>query len=863
MKKDKAVRKAEFRAALKRGLKSLIGPIIACVIILIGILVVMFYQEEEEAEEIIRVNAYDGAEEEVILESDRLKFVMDATTTQFYVEDKKSGAIWYSNPTDSDSDTIAQTAEKGALKSTLVLTYSTINGVDTIFDNYTYSMKNQIYDIEKGEDYVTINYSLGDTQKEFVIPPVIVEEDMLAYRANMNPGEASLLDNYYVRYDINNLGKKDNKEELLSFYPIMETNVIYVLRDSTRDNMRSKFQQMFEAAGYTYEAYLADKELDLKVKSSDKPVFNVQMTYRLDGDDLIVEIPMDKLEFKEEYPMLYLSVLPYFGAGGKNDEGYLMVPEGGGSIINFNNGKTAQNSYYANVYGWDYATARKAVVHETKAYFNAFGVANGDSSYLCVIEESAPYAAIQANVSGKVNSYNSVNALYNIMTREQYDVGTIYNGNMYIYNENPLTGSLKQRYTFIDSNSYVDMAKEYEKYLLKKYDGYLTLNDDTSTPVALEVLGAVDKVRQVMGIPVSRPHKLTTYKEAQDIVQELNADGIDNLSVKLSGWMNGGVKQQVLNKVKPISELGGKKNLKNLIASSNEDGIDFYLNGMTNYAKDSNILDGFMVFTDAARFASKEKAELWEYSTTTFGQATWTDTYYLLRYDLIMKGIDTMYETASKYKAGVSFEDIGKDLSSDYKKNGYHNRQDVMEAHAQALKEADDAGAKTMINMGNDYAVPYVDFVTNMDLADSGYTIIDYEVPFYQLAIHGYVNYTDESLNLTQNMEEVLLRSAEFGAGLSFTVMEETAFALQKTLYTEYFAADYALWHDKILDIYTKYNDQLGHTFNQKMVNHEVLAEEITCTTYEDGTKVYVNYREQDYTVNGVTIPARDYVVRK
>ncbi|MBQ7926807.1 MAG: hypothetical protein IJ335_11020 [Lachnospiraceae bacterium] len=631
MKKDKAVRKAEFRAALKRGLKSLIGPIIACVIILIGILVVMFYQEEEEAEEIIRVNAYDGAEEEVILESDRLKFVMDATTTQFYVEDKKSGAIWYSNPTDSDSDTIAQTAEKGALKSTLVLTYSTINGVDTIFDNYTYSMKNQIYDIEKGEDYVTINYSLGDTQKEFVIPPVIVEEDMLAYRANMNPGEASLLDNYYVRYDINNLGKKDNKEELLSFYPIMETNVIYVLRDSTRDNMRSKFQQMFEAAGYTYEAYLADKELDLKVKSSDKPVFNVQMTYRLDGDDLIVEIPMDKLEFKEEYPMLYLSVLPYFGAGGKNDEGYLMVPEGGGSIINFNNGKTAQNSYYANVYGWDYATARKAVVHETKAYFNAFGVANGDSSYLCVIEESAPYAAIQANVSGKVNSYNSVNALYNIMTREQYDVGTIYNGNMYIYNENPLTGSLKQRYTFIDSNSYVDMAKEYEKYLLKKYDGYLTLNDDTSTPVALEVLGAVDKVRQVMGIPVSRPHKLTTYKEAQDIVQELNADGIDNLSVKLSGWMNGGVKQQVLNKVKPISELGGKKNLKNLIASSNEDGIDFYLNGMTNYAKDSNILDGFMVFTDAARFASKEKAELWEYSTTNFGQATWTDPYYLLR----------------------------------------------------------------------------------------------------------------------------------------------------------------------------------------------------------------------------------------
>ena len=52
------------------------------------------------------------------------------------------------------------------------------------------------------------------------------------------------------------------------------------------------------------------------------------------------------------------------------------------------------------------------------------------------------------------------------------------------------------------------------------------------------------------------------------------------------------------------------------------------------------------------------------------------------------------------------------------------------------------------------------------------YTIIDRHVPIYQMALHGFVDYTDESLNLTQNMEEVLLNSAEYGAGLSFTLME-------------------------------------------------------------------------------------------
>ncbi len=868
MKKDKAVRKAEFKAAVKKKLKSMIGPLILLAIILIGVLVIALYQEEEEVEEIIKVNAYEGTEDPISMENDRLKFVMDPTTTQFYVEDKKSGMIWTSNPEGAKNDTIAQTAEKANLQSTLVLTYSNINGVDVVHSNYQYSMENQIYEIEQGTDeqgqFIKIFYSIGDTEKEYVIPPVIPVDEMEALLANISKSDAVLIDMYYQKFDINNLGKNDNKEELLSYYPVLAEGPVYVLRDGTKENMRNKFQQLFEQAGYTYEEYLAHKELNLKESVSEKPVFNVNMIYRLDGEDLIVEIPMEEMEYKEEYPIKTLSVLPYFGCGSKEEDGYMLVPEGGGAVINFNNGKVAQNSYYANIYGWDYATARKAVVHETRAYYAAFGVAKNDSSYLCIIEEGAPYASVSAGISGKINSYNSVNAQYTIVSREQYDIGTIYNGNMYIYNENPLEGSIKHRYRFVNSEDYVDMANAYNEYLLDSYGDYLSMNDTASTPVAVEIVGAVDKVRQVLGVPVSRPHKLTTFKGAQEMVRELNAGGIDNLSIKLTGWMNGGVKQQVLNKVKLVSELGSTKDFKNLIQTASETGVDFYLNGMTNYAKDSNILDGFLVFSDAARFASKEKAELYEYSDTTFGQRTDLDSYYLLKFDAIMDGVQTMLDTADKYGTGVSFEDIGLDLSSDYKKGAYHSRQNVLEAHAAALRDADAAGTKLMINMGNDYAIPYVDVVTNMDLAGSGYTIIDYEVPFYQMAIHGYVDYTGESLNLTQNMEELLLHSAEYGAGLSFTLMEETAFALQKTLYTEYFAADYSIWDNRVFEIYNEYNEQLGHTFNQRMVDHEVLAEDVTCTTYEDGTKVYVNYRQQDYTVNGVKIPSRDYVaVRK
>ena len=351
---------------------------------------------------------------------------------------------------------------------------------------------------------------------------------------------------------------------------------------------------------------MEDKEKDKQEKVSEKSVFNVSVIYRLDGDDLIVEVPFDDLEYKEDYPIYYLSVLPYFGASGTTDEGFLFVPEGGGALIEFNNGKTSQNSYYSNVYGWDMGQDRDAVVHDTRTYFNVFGESKNDSSFICMLEDGVPYASIQADISGRSHSYNYVNAVYSVLHREQYDVSDRSTQSMFVYEDGTAEGEgIVQRYSFIDSGDYVDMAEDYRSYLKDKYGDYLTVNDDTETPVALEIIGAVDKVKQVFGVPVSSPLELTTYKEAQEMVEELYGEGLSNMSVKLSGWMNGGVQQKMLDSVNLISDLGSKKDLQNMIDSAEEKGIAVYLNGITNYAMDSGITDGFFVYTDAAKFVSK------------------------------------------------------------------------------------------------------------------------------------------------------------------------------------------------------------------------------------------------------------------
>lgn len=865
MKKEKSVRNAEMKAALLRQLKSLIGPFIILAIILSGVLVIAFWEDEVEEQEIIKVNGYDGEETDLILENDELLLTMNSATTQFSLTVKDSGEVWYSNPDGAADDSIALPIEKKKLQSTVLLTYSTQNGVDTLFNNYEYSIAKELYEIETGDDYIKVCYSLGDLDKEYVIPLVIEEERMDAYTSQMGSKESIMISEYYKKYDINKLSKSDaaKKDELIARFPVMETSVIYVLRDTVKDNIKTKMEQFFGEVGYTYEEYLADKEKDTQEKVTDKPVFNVNVVYRLDGDDLIVEIPYDELEYREDYPIYYLSVLPYFGASSTEDEGFLFVPEGGGALISFNNGKTNQNSYYANVYGWDMGQDRDAVVHETRTCFNVFGEAKNNSSFICIMENGASYGSVQADISGRSHGYNFVNAVYGVLHREQYDVSDRINAEMYVYEDQTVPGEgIKQRYCFIDSDNYVDMASEYRSYLENKYADCLQMNDDTQVPVALEIVGAVDKVKQVMGVPVSRPLELTTYKEAQKIVDELYAEGIGNMSVKLTGWMNGGVQQRVLNSAKTISDLGSKKDLQNMILSAADKGVPVYLNGITNYAKDSDIFDGFFVYTDAARFVSKEKSELHKYSAITYSKRESEPAYYLLKADKIYNMMDNLADVSASYNAGVSFDDVGYILSSDFYKKDLTSRQMAMEEQAQKLRELADNGVQITINGGNDYAFAYADLITNMDLEGTEYSIIDKKIPFYQMAIHGYVNYTGEAINLAENTQNELLNAAEYGAGLSFTLMDESAFTLQNTLYTEYFGAEYSAWHDEIVNIYSRYNSELAHVFNQKMVAHEYVKDELTCTTYEDGTKVYVNYSyEEMQALDGTKVPAREYVV--
>lgn len=311
--------------------------------------------------------------------------------------------------------------------------------------------------------------------------------------------------------------------------------------------------------------------------------------------------------------------------------------------------------------------------------------------------------------------------------------------------------------------------------------------------------------------------------------------------------------------------MGGNSALKDLVSYAKSNGIDLYLSGHVENAYDSNIFDGYLQSRDVAKYLSREVVEIPTFSFIYYSDVNESRAqhHFLLRPSVCVSLMQSMADFAKKTGTGVGFEDIGYLLSGDYNLKRTTVRETALSMQTEQLAKIKSEGTPVMLTAGNQYVLPYADIITDMDLEGKYYNLIDYQIPFYQIAIHGLTSYTGGALNLSGDPSEVILKSAECGAGLNFMFMSESADVLQDTEYMEFFGADYNQWKGIATNYYTRYKKEMAGLNNQLITNHERITDKVTATTYENGTVVYVNYGLTDYSDGGITVSARDYLVER
>ena len=401
----------------------------------------------------------------------------------------------------------------------------------------------------------------------------------------------------------------------------------------------------------------------------------IPVQYTLTEDGFQADVVTSEIKGVGSNPYLidYIALLPYFGAGGLNDDGYLFVPDGSGALIQFNNNKQAMQTYSAPVYGNNptVVTTKQDTVKET-VRLPIFGAKVNDHAFLGVITSGDASSTISASTSKKSNSYNFVHATailtdYNLkQIKGDHNAGK--STSSIDYKDNQTEGrNYTVRYFFLEGENanYTGMSNCYRDYLIKNN----MLKDSALADkkyMVVDLVGAVSIKKYVMGVKRPVVTALTTYKDVVEIVKELKTQGVDNLIINYIGAMDSGLNNQVFDKVKPESVLGSKKDFRNMVKYLEEQGVllfletnpvDFYEDGK-GYKENR---DSARTFFDAYAFQYKYFLDTASYNSTS----RWHLLQPVMACELIEKFVSTFEDWNVK---NLSVDRVGDVLYSDYAK---------------------------------------------------------------------------------------------------------------------------------------------------------------------------------------------------
>lgn len=830
----------------------------------------------------------------------------DDQLAEIAVYDKESGEYYFSTPYNyrrvagvSSNDTKNQIAsvmelsyyDNSANRKTL---YSYSDAVaKTSYAETKDEADNIQFTPEAIENGVRFNFNIG-TQKVDSLLPYASEKSV--FEAKILQPMQELADSgseegkeavkkfttYYTLYHYEDLSASLQRS-LSTNYPGILENDFYVLRGVV-DREKKMLSDYVKMGGlYSWEDYYADLELSGYVPEDQSlACFTISVDFTIDNGDLVVNVPTglndkgeDLISYDQtSFTLQSVTLLHYFGCGEYTDDGYVFLPDGSGTVINFNTeGDKKGTSLIKPVYGKDYALGTETSYSNLSqsAYMPVYGLCANDRAYFAIIEKGDAMATIQSESGNFQSSYETVYATftYNTVQKITYGADGKQDGDFTYFNKNSYHGDFRMRFKFLhgDDVSYVDMAKVYREYLLE--NDMLVKSVDTSNgdmPLVLETLGLIDKKTSFFGIVYNKKIPLTTFEDAQSMMDELAGGGVKNIALRYRGWMNGGLNYSVPSKLSIESKLGGKSGFRDLISYMTDKNYTLFPEVDFCVVRRDGTFDGYTTSSDAPKATDR--------STITMTPRNELDNilYILKDYFAISPTSSTKYFKSffNKYTdyttQSVSIGTVGSMLYSDFStgKKATHRQQalDMLNSNVDTYVTGN-GFSRVMVEGGNSYTWNYVTDIVDIPLCDSNTFQADYAVPFMQIVLHGHIQYAGDALNLADDMTDTILKSAEYGANLHFTLSAQNTRELKETVYSNYYTIDFETWKSDVLSLYEKFNRVFASLQNQEIMDHEASRDTqgVYITTYANGTRIAVNYNREPVTVEGKTIAAQDFIV--
>lgn len=704
----------------------------------------------------------------------------------------------------------------------------------------------------------------------------IHENDRFILYANLHSGEAAVEDKEqgYTWYtnpadkQEDGLASGFNKNALLS---------VLTVEYSTDQNVNMTcggYMSSVAKGGLTYR--LEEDGSVIFLFDFPNEAFRIPLRYALEEDRFVAQVLTDGVEEYGVNTMTNIDVMPFFGAGGTEQEGYMLVPDGSGALIYYNNNRLTANTYARELYGFDDGVNDQYVgpysvipVNQSLSqsqYLPVFGVHQGDMGFLAVITGGDARTTIKANVAGKYTSYNTVWGSYRYRT-----VGTVRQ--IQKDGKDKAVGiAEKQIETWEDyeisfyflargKSDYPEMAACYREYL-ERHEGLsqrVKVHEDI--PMYLDLYGYIKKRKSYMGFYMDRKFTMTTVTEANGILDVLFERNIDNMVVKYNYWMKNSYWDKIPISAKTESRVGSRKELLALQKRLEENGGELYLAAdLLNIYKTGN---GVSKYGDVLQSAVNTEQVKYKFLLDSNDFDVQYTPWNLLR----PASVPEFYEklTDNMQEAGyhsVALEAIGELCYSELGTGGMGRNQaaEVLRGAVQGTSEEMDV----MLTGANGYTAALASHIVNAPGGSSGYDIEDVNVPFYQMVLHGYVSYSLDAVNLCANLRDMTLRCMEYGAYPMYSLVgAENVDELIGSTMDQLYSADFNNWADYMEVQYRQLNAVLAGVQDSVVTGHEILDGGVRKVSYENGIEIYVNYGKDAVKLDGLVIESKGYAAVK
>ncbi len=817
--------------------------------------------EYEPGTEFKAINDSTKAVEGMVLvtENENFMLYLKKEDASMAIYDKRNHTTTYSNPQNIDEDTIVNPGNRALLESQLIIDIISVSRQKATYNSKEYAINYNQFSFESIENGFRTVYLFGKTDSPTgIVPTGISNERMEWVFGNLTKAldekEATTIIKYIKnRYILNK-----------------KTDVYEITAGAKGGSVLRKLKEYFATAGYTEEDYVKDME-ETKQEYEIPATISVTLEYRLTDEGLKVVCPTSQIKETGGININKVTILPFFGAAFNTEDGNLIVPNGSGSIIHFNNGKTTSSMYQQFIYGNDplQESYEQAELSE-KARLPIFGIQKEEYGIFAVIEDGAPLASLTAGVSGNIHQYNYANFTFVVRGTDTLAMfGVTGNESSLPLSEKKIYDcNITINYALLEKeeSDYSGMANYYRNKLID--EGKLALlTEAKDIPFYMDVIGGVKRSANFVGVQYLQVFPMTTFEQAKDMVTQFSEANVNNVVMNYQGWMNGGYYHDVVDKLKLVKKLGSKKDISSLKEMLESNGGKLY--GDVAFQEITYISKRYQETKETSRYFAGGY-------TATFGQLSPITTrktaslgyretlYNLISPKFLVRYVDKFANKITDYDfTGIGLRDLGSSLQSDKKRTEVISRLEAEDIVLGQFEKLNELGMDMLISQPNAYALKYADDIINLPTAHNSYYVIDEYIPFYEMLVHGCIDYAGATANLDSayDPEKTVVEMVEAGCAPHFVFTYESASEMKYTGLNRFYATTFDTWKQDAIDIYQKVNEALKPVSNATIKKHELLSKDFTKITYSNDVVIYVNKSDVKKVDGAITLEPNSYYV--